>query len=464
MPFLKDHLNRMRTFAEASPFSPFPHADHAEELLKPLNSAVERMLARSGGSAVFRPDTLLAARQKWSQISSLTELSSREIRVLCNDPETATKPEFIVALESRGDLSRQRAWLEGLIGQYFSAWGHIFQPDTIERLLQAAVTDFADHSRRISQCKPFCAQLFSNSAARWIGLQFLEATASIPEVLSVWGIDSESSLGRAGVNSAVEVWALYMEQSGTRLPANEVEVRIQYLTGILLESNYVDAAEAGKAISALAMLPVLERDSDLLTGVRDYVMSSSRFGDPRLPVNVGRWGFCSRDARDRVASWFSKRDLEFFFDHAIPKRDDPHGRRVFWKKYLHQVKDCVVLLSEDDERRLRAHNTERLEHGRTQGAAGVSAFVMQFQNADGLIVVEFSKSGNALYIHDSKKFFAHIGGSLRSRALFHVAKDLKSPISLWDTQSHFEGWTHIVANFLRTKGIRPHEAPTSPNR
>jgi hypothetical protein len=454
MMLLEASLRRLQSYADIPIDNNFGSEPDVERLLTPLRVAMAKLLAHSNTSAIVRPNTLRVAREKWINQKNLDSLTKREIRALCTDSAIATSHQFVAGLLTRGDLSKNRLWLESLIVQYLTDWRTMEKPEVLEHTLAVAVQEFTGRSNRILQCNPIASNLFSGSAADWIGTHFLNAPGPVNNVLATWGIAPESGLGQASLNCAVRIWTDYIIRTGSRLSVPEAVERFEYLTQTLLVSNFVGDSEAGQAISAMVLSGATDEDPAFADRIRAFALESPRFGDPRLPGNTGKWSFCDRKARDKVASWFSKQDLDFFFRVAMPERSDRQGRRVFWERYLHQVVDCVVLLSKADELRLRSRNTDRLEYGQTTGTENVSAFIMRFRGATDLLIIEFSRPNNALYVHDAVKFDRLVGNP-RSRKTFNLDLELKHRGAFLNRLPHTSSWEYTVADFLRNYGIRP---------
>lgn len=454
MSLLQGTLSRLQARGEAPVESYLSNPIDAEQELRQLHAVVTQLRARSRPDTLVRPTTLRSARQKWAGgAGRIEELTGREIRALCGDEETATDTRFVLALAAHGQVHTRRLWLEGLVAQYLLGWRGMQEPAALEHVLQDAVRAFRGKSARIARCQANPARLFSPEAAVWLAEQILEQRASVTATLAQWAIQPSGGLGRATWDAAVRGWADRVAQAGPGLSSVAAAEALEYLTGTLLTSDLVTPAAAGRALSAMVLSPVLDRDPTMIDAVRGYVLESPRFGDPRLPANRGNWAACEDAARHKVASWFSKQDLDFFFRVALPSHKDPHGRRKFWERYLHQVIDCLVVLSPEDDRRIRAHTSERLHYARATGAPGVSAFLMRFRGATEFIVIEFSKPGNAIRIHDAEKFERLVGG-MRAKRTFHVSDDLKRSGSTLTTFNHTLYWSGTVSAFLAQRGIR----------
>jgi hypothetical protein len=447
-------LGRLRARGEAPIESYLSNPIDVEQELRPLREAVSRLHAGARPDTAVRPTTLRVARQKWvSAGGRLDGFMDREIRALCGDEESATDPRFVLALSVLGRVHTRRLWLEGLVAQYLLAWRRMDEPATLERLLQDSVRAFRGRSARIARCQTNPGRLFSPESAAWLAEQILEQRADVTATLAQWTIPPSGGLGRATWEAVVRGWGDRVVRAGTTLSSAAAAEAFDYLKGTLLTSELITPAAAGRALSALVLSPVLDRDPALIDAVRGYILESPRFGDPRLPGNRGNWAACEAAAVHKVASWFSKQDLDFFFRVALPSHEDPHGRRKFWDRYLHQVVDCLVVLSSEDDRRIRAHTSERLHYARATGAPGVSAFLMRFRGATEFIVIEFSKPGNAIRIHDAEEFERQVGG-MRAKRSFHVSDDLKRNGSTLTTFNHTLYWADTVAAFLAQRGIR----------
>src|SRR5262249_1699688 len=149
-----------------------------------------------------------------------------------------------------------------------------------------------------------------------------------------------------------------------------------------------------------------------------------------------------------------KVDIEFFFEHVLPNREDEHGRKPFWLKYVKHVQRSRPLLCWEDHQRLlttRARMKEQIGNfGRIEG--GTSAFLLDFGP---VVVVEFSRIANACYVFTSadartvvpefwatKPFFVSGRNGLKRRDL----------CAAWIP--HHEGWEANAARVLASVGIR----------
>ena len=132
--------------------------------------------------------------------------------------------------------------------------------------------------------------------------------------------------------------------------------------------------------------------------LKTFLLTDSRLLDPRLPANGTNWIGISNSARDLVIRWLSAWDVQLFFDHVLPTRDDPHGRKPFWLKYKNRVKRSRPLLRLSGREPLASEcgNQRERNFGRMKFDCDTSAFLLDFGS---VIVVEFSKYGNAVFLY-----------------------------------------------------------------
>jgi hypothetical protein len=112
-----------------------------------------------------------------------------------------------------------------------------------------------------------------------------------------------------------------------------------------------------------------------------------------------------------------------------------------------------VALSDEDALRLRAQVKERLTYSKVLGGQGTSAFLMRFKGQEDVICVEFSRTGNALYVHQTDAFI-EANRSIRMMR-FQLATQLKSTHTMRDRFNHSSNWQWTVRQYLARLGIRP---------
>ena len=206
------------------------------------------------------------------------------------------------------------------------------------------------------------------------------------------------------------------------------------------------------AVGTTILHPIAARDLELQEALRKLVLQDTRLGDPRLPRNMKNW-LGIQDARQRLLQWLSRADIHFFFEHVLPKGTDPHGRKTFWLKYVSRVLMSRPLLNRDDEARLRVTMQslrEQIGHfGQMRGSES-SAFLLDFGP---VVVVEFSRVGNACYLYEQPNA-AKVIPDFWSQEPFTIYGLKNRPMAA-ETITHREGWQITLAHLLARYGIRP---------
>ena len=422
------------------------------EVLRPCLTATERLEAASRTTGKPSATTLEQAKQAWAASGHrIEDLSDKQVRVLCWDPDTATDAAFVRGVAHHPERPQKRRWIEGLIESYIAKWRRMREPAALEQMLIESVQGFSGRSDRISNCLPVAKTLFSAAAPNHIGMQVVSACRSIESVLCHWRIDLSSGLGEATANAAVEAWVAQFEREKGGLRGAAAYDSLEQLTKQLLACPAVGQSAASKAMSAIALWDVAAQDGRFHRELKAFVLESPRFGDPRLPSRQNNWSLVEPEAKQRIIGWMAKGDLLFFFKFVIT--DDPHGRRDFWLRYIERAIDAHVALSEEDALRLRAQVKERLSHSIVVGGQGTSAFLMRFQELEDVLCVEFSRTGNALYVHNSEEFLRHHRSIRQPR--FLLSGQLKDARAMRDRFVHSSSWQETVRHYLTQLGIRP---------
>jgi hypothetical protein len=457
---LTEVLNRLRSHPIAIERLPLFTTVDTNHELGALISTAESIINASKRPTAPKTDTsgLANARAAWiSCHGKLDSLDRRQIRLLCWDKGTVLDPRFINALSSRDDLTKKRVWIEGIISAYFAEWRSMPQPVKLETLLSDTCDSFRGNSVWLANCRKFSDQIFSPKAAEFIGSQIVKSDLRVMPVLEQWAIPQANGLGPASVRAAIEFAVrAFLEDSHRARPQPVIENLKAIFEG-LFSFPTLESATFGRAMSYIILSDAAENSSEVQSFIKDYARNNPRLGDPRLPINTAKWNSVGDEARKRFVSWLAQDDLLFFFEHVIRDGDDRHDRKRFWLQYLDHVEDSCVALCYEDKRRLRAETFERLSHSDISDSWDVSAFIMRFRGTRDIIVVEFSKPNNAIYIHKTETFQTVVGHFRTSRFKISTSGGLK------DRSSHVERFNHIqpnsrwqseVRNYLASLGIR----------
>lgn len=451
MSAIADILDRFRAAARAPIAGGLDQPVVPDDLLAPfIEATVELEQTARADAAPLSRSTLAEARDAWAAgEGSLGHVTSRHIRALCWDTDTATSPEFVRAMARRDDLAKNRRWLEGLVECYLAQWRAMPQPYALEDVIHRALARFTGRSDRLAKYKPVAKQLFSADAPKWMAQAIVSERRGIEETLEEWRLEQSSGLGEAVATATVQAWTDRFIIERRSLHSGMAFGAFRQLTQELLTSSLVAPAAIARAMSAMILWDRVEADDRLRQALIDFLLEDPRFRDPRLPNRNTIWDQCEPEARQRAIGWLAKGDLLFFFQFVI--RRDPHGRRDFWLRYINRAVDAHVALFPDDAYRLRAEVKDKLSYAQIPGGQ-TSAFMMRFKGATGdILCIEFSEIGNALYIHDADRFNETFGGIRRS----HYTIGQLKHFSNIDKYSHIGPWESKVQAFLARRGIRP---------
>jgi hypothetical protein len=192
------------------------------------------------------------------------------------------------------------------------------------------------------------------------------------------------------------------------------------------------------------------------------------FGDPRVNLASEDWDHVRRLAPQAYESFYQgliKGDLEFFFAEAMSEID----RKEYWLRYTGSIRRTIAVLDDrvygDLSYRLRQDGGPMLAALRRAKRAGWSrsdglcAFCMVF---DEVVAVEFSVTGNALYLYPRAYFDSHVAELLDGRTAIPEPGVLKnSETGTKFTHSTTQGrpnWHGRVDIHLRSYGILPNRS------
>jgi EH_Signature domain len=405
------------------------------------------------------PVTLEKARRRWKDCRpDISGLHHREIRILCWDLDTALNPAFVRAVEAHEAFRRKRIWIEGLAAAYFAGWRTMGEPERIEQVLRTASRQPCAGKGWLSLCGTHAADIFSAHANAFLARNAFDRKTPVDTELARWSLDGHSQLREATVGAAIEEWLRRYLLPLDNMVDSHAITELKILFEELLPIAGASSAQFNDAVGKVILSKRAGAAGAVQDNIQTWVRKSRRLGDPRDSRNLPKWNLVDPEAVRRFKSWLAKGDLLFFFEFVIPDGQDPHGRKPFWLQYISQVEDSRVVLCAKDRERLQRTSREQFSFGKVTDSFEVSAFVMRFRAKHGeIIVVEFSKSDNRVYIHGAGQFEQNLG-SLRSvefrvdskRGLKHetyLARFTHYPLGTWQ---------RVVKDYLADKhGIRP---------
>jgi EH_Signature domain len=368
-------------------------------------------------------------------------LTLRALRYLCWEPEVAMASRFQDYLDQAAGELGARA-LQGLVRSYHARWSPTFASGAVARRVQQRLAKYRGMHRVLARWREHAAMLLGPQGHCLFADSLLAAQASIKTYCDEWAIEESSQYILEALRQAVRAC---QERLG-----HEAALQTYLLTTLLPWTGW-PVQDFHAVVGATILHPATARNPGLQEALIKVVLFDPRLGDPRLPRNAKNW-LGVQEARQRFLQWLSRADINFFFEHVLPRGKDPHDRKAFWLRYVPRVLMSRPLLNRDDEGRIRVtlqSLQEQIGHfGHIHGAT--SAFLLDFGP---LVVVEFSQAGNACYLYE-KSSSDKVIADFWSPETFTVW-GLKRRSFAVETIAHRAGWQTTLAHFLAQYGIRP---------
>jgi hypothetical protein len=337
----------------------------------------------------------------------------------------------------------RRRTIHALLFSYLQLWreGTDREPE-LRQALEEDLVRFVNARGLVQGWREFRSQLLGPEAARNLASDAFEKRETVRSRLENLGLATDTEFA---VTAATKLLATATER------ATEPE-DLQWMLETLFPQDAEIALERGwgPALSNLILNQALTEDEVAREKILDYALRDLELGDPR--VSSVPWHPVGNDAMGEVIRWRSSEDLRFFFDLVMKGKEDYQGRHKFWKKYVDGVTRSLIVLSSDDEHRLRRRLQELEAQGRRfvrmAGTNSTSAFVMEFGRST---VVEFSEAGNACFLYKEENktnFISWQAGRLSFQTL-------KNRQRVRERMRHVKGWEFKFTNVLARYGIRP---------
>jgi hypothetical protein len=374
----------------------------------------------------------------WNKVgtSHPEELPLRAIRYLSWETDIAIRPSFQkVALTPEKVSARS---LQGLVRSVHRRWESTCNTPSVASLRTALLT-YSKKNALIEKWRQNFGYVLNTDSPALFAKDILGKERTWDSLCEDWGIEADSEFGNQVLSQCVS-----HAVSSRNTEDYRTAIRLVLPSKHWQPSSFKNAVQ--QMIFASSKYP---QHSDLL---RDFILNDGRLLDPRLPTNSPNWLGISESARDLVIQWLSAEDIQLFFDHVLPKRDDPHGRKPFWLKYKGRVRRSRPLLAAFDESRWLANAATKSKRnfGKMDYQCDTSAFLLDFGR---VIVVEFSKVGNAVYVYDRREV-PDLDDSFWSQARFPLSS-LKQKGCCIDAISHYRGWELRMRTLLAQYGIHP---------
>lgn len=278
----------------------------------------------------------------------------KAVRYLCWEPEVATDERFQDYLDrERIDLSARS--LQGLVRSCHARWSVTFATGSVVARVRRRLKSYQGANRFLSRWRDTLPMILGSRGAEDFADEMSKNLQPIKSHCDSWGIEEQSLY----VQQAMQHAALRSRErlsQDTRLS--------QYLLREILAWSVWPIEQFKAEVSATILHP--RQPEAFREPLIAFVRQDDRLGDPRLPRNRPNWLGVADEARRRLIEWLSRADINFFFEHCLPRGMDPQGRKPFWLRYV-QGRDLVSrpLLNWEDKNRLQAvlrQNREQVGH------------------------------------------------------------------------------------------------------
>lgn len=419
-------------------FRETPAASPTERTLAHLSAVVQKVSAPQKKRPAKCPPDYVAL---WNRVApgGAVELTNRAIRYLSWETDIAIQPAFQqIALSPETATSRS---LQGIMRSVHRRWRTTRNSESVGRL-GVALTHYSGKNSLLEKWKNNLQYVVRNDGPALFAREILREQTSWELKANEWGIEADTEFGEAVLDACVKL---------ALVPGHDAERFRSAVVQHILPSNHWGLAAFKDAVTQV-LLASSHASQDLQEHLKTFLVEDSRLLDPRVPANAPNWAGVNDLAKALLIQWLSAADIKLFFDHVLPTRSDPHGRKTFWLKYTNRVLRSRPLLAYADEIRWNAGaETKRTRnYGRMHINSDTSAFLLDFGR---ILVVEFSKVGNAVYVYEHRDI-PGLSSGFWSNARFPTA-DLKQGDNCVARIVHNPKWQREMRTLLAQYGIHP---------
>ena len=335
--------------------------------------------------------------EKWRQYQVTqggTPISGRDCKRFCWVPEIVSDDSFRSLVVQR-EIPITLPSLRGLIYSYHANYAVLRRNEQFTTTLKDLIIIKARANASIKRWQNDIDCIVGSKATSVLAKKASDEWLSPEQQLLDLELNATTSFARQFAQELVE---LVGETFDTVKAKDIPDVLANVVCSLLVDR------EVFKSTLATIILSNKARDSEEVQAmVIDFLLKNDGVGDPRIhPEN---WAGIRDEAKQRVIQWLSREDINFFFELLLRDRDDKHGRKSFWLKYVEKISRSRALVSKEDLRhhavRLREMEEKGRSYGELIGSNTSSAFVLDFGR---IVVVEFSEVGNACYIYKKEAF------------------------------------------------------------
>ena len=449
-----DSMRRVRALAGVDVDSRMALPLDAEVELRPLTDALVRLRETRPVDGAERPvgldvDALWA---RWSSSGqNLTRFSLRELRALCWDRRATENEDFLEALEASGFVPTRLGFLRGLWHSHQHHW-RLATASRLERYFANAASQ-PGHQPRWLESVSDLPGVFSNAAPQAVSDAFYKDLDGFAETIGRLRLSAEGQLAQRALRACRAQWLDVLKpyaQQDHQIGPSILRAGLQGILNreVTSKDDFLSVVE--RLLGLLARSGALYRQA-----LAEWIVADPRLGHPRRTATSGNWVGVSEDARLAALRLFAAKDIGRFFDILIGRQFDTQHRRPFWEQYINsaQFVDYAIACDPEDRKRLiAAWNEGTPDVARLNGAPDRhSAFIMRFRTTQyDLIVVEMSRTNNAMYLFNTEDFEDRVGTIDRARFLFSALKNRAMAVDHW---SHMQGWEPRFTERLSQYGI-----------
>lgn len=368
-------------------------------------------------------------------VSGKTEkLSPRSIRNLSWYPEVAMDAQFAQQVFTSDRIRSSAKTIQGLVYSCHSKWNDVQQlpqfPDLVD-----LVRSFAGPNGVVRKWRENINTVLSPDAVKKLALELFKKKAPLHGAIAELRLFEDTQFFREVVSECARSCCKRLSDPET----------LDYFVYQILSWDKHRIESFKVHVNSAVLSGSFEESSDVKARLVNYLVNDvERLGDPRLrPASwVG-----IEESKKKVLQYLSREDIVFFFNKVM--KNDEHGRKDFWLRYVPSLVQSRPLLTDVDRERLNAVlPRDGIRHfGRTTGQR--SAFLLDFGN---VLAVEFEGVG-ACYLYDARtrdKYFRE----------FYTLRPfddqlLKMPSNALYRKRHQGNWGWVLGQALAQSGIYP---------
>lgn len=385
-------LTRLTIIQEEHEHVPFAQTEKA----CPALSQSVQDIAASANSAPISVDAKMVI-EKWNQYqTNPTEnrFTGRDCKRFCWVPEIVFSADFR-SLVSKKEIPITLPSLRGLVYSYHANFNELCTDRQFNNAIWELISVKSAANASVARWRDALDCIVGEKAPYYMARQAFEKLLAPQQQLEELELSTTTSFARLFAQELVELISDKFEKIDAKKLSN--------ILNEIFGSQLVNREAFKTSLSGIILSRRALESEEVQALLVDFLLRSDGIGDPRIhPEN---WVGIRDDAKQQVIQWLSREDINFFFELLLRDRDDKHGRKSFWLKYVEKISRSRAFVAKDDLHRHSVRLREMSEKGRSYGeltGSNVSsAFVLDFGR---IVVVEFSEVNNACYIYKKEAF------------------------------------------------------------